>query len=154
MDNQSLYQQVIIDHARKPRHCYHMENPTHLAAGKNPVCGDDVTVFVKAKDDQVVEISFSGSGCAICMASSMMSEWASGKSVADVLASIDAFIAMQTKDTGMDYSVQLGKCSILAGVKHYPLRIKCATLAWHALKAAVQASQNSSESNQQTVSTE
>lgn len=153
MDDQSLYQQVIIDHAHKPRHKYHMQEPTQLAAGKNPVCGDDVTVFVKTKDDQVIEISFEGSGCAICMASaSLMSEWAEGKSKAEVLAIIKDFIEMQTEDSEKDYADSLGKCSILQGVKHYPLRIKCATLAWHALKAAVET--NIMNDYEKTVSTE
>jgi len=150
MDNKALYQQVIIDHARKPRHFYRMENPTQLAAGKNPVCGDDVTVFIKSKDGCVIEVSFEGSGCAICMASaSLMSEWAEGKSKEDVLKIIDDFIEMQTQDSEKDYESSLGKCSILEGVKHYPLRIKCATLGWHALKAAVE-----SNTNETTVSTE
>jgi nitrogen fixation NifU-like protein len=150
MDNQALYQQVIIDHARRPRHNYRMQEPTQLAAGKNPVCGDDVTVFIKSKDGCVIEVSFEGSGCAICMASaSLMSEWAEGKSKEEVLAIVQDFIEMQTIDVDKDYEGSLGKCSILKGVRHYPLRIKCATLAWHALKAAVE-----SETNQTTVSTE
>jgi nitrogen fixation NifU-like protein len=150
MDNQALYQQVIIDHARKPRHCYRMKNPTHMASGKNPVCGDDITVYIELNDSQVLEVSFEGSGCAICMASaSMMSEHARGKSKEDVLKVIHAFIDMQTHHDEKDYETTLGKCSILEGVKHYPLRIKCATLAWHALKAAVE-----SDKNSLTVSTE
>ena len=144
MDNQALYQQVIIDHARKPRHCYRMSDPTQLASGKNPVCGDDITVYIQLKDDHVLEVSFEGSGCAICMASaSMMSEWTQGKSKDEVLSIIKNFIEMQTKDLNIDYEKTLGKCSILEGVKHYPLRIKCATLAWHALKAAVESDKNS-----------
>jgi nitrogen fixation NifU-like protein len=150
MDNQALYQQVIIDHARKPRHCYRMDNPTQMASGKNPVCGDDITVYIELNDGQVLEVSFEGSGCAICMASaSMMSEHARGKSKEDVLKVIDDFIGMQTNHDENDYEKTLGKCSILEGVKHYPLRIKCATLAWHALKAAVE-----SDKNSLTVSTE
>jgi nitrogen fixation NifU-like protein len=153
MDNKALYQQVIIDHARKPRHCYHMQEPTSLASGKNPVCGDDVTVFLKTNDGKVAEVSFQGTGCAICMASaSLMSEWAEGKSQQEVLGIITDFIEMQTEDLGKDYGDSLGKCSILEGVKHYPLRIKCATLSWHALKAAIESESTKTDNN--TVSTE
>ena len=96
MDDQALYQQVIIDHARKPRHQYKMPEPTRLAAGKNPVCGDDVTVFVKLNNDVIEELSFEGSGCAICMASaSLMSELLQQKTTADALFAIEAFIQMQ-----------------------------------------------------------
>ena len=150
MDNKELYQQVIIDHARHPRHCHAMEKPTSYAAGKNPVCGDEIVVFVRVKDDLVSEISFNGTGCAICMASaSLMSDMLQKKPVDTIRLTIKQFQSMLIAPEAIDDLGRLGKCAILEGVRHYPLRIKCATLAWHALAAALASNDQAS-----TVSTE
>jgi nitrogen fixation NifU-like protein len=150
MDNQELYQQVIIDHARNPRHKKTMEEPTGLAAGKNPVCGDEIIVFVKANNGTVEEVTFGGHGCAICTASaSLMADQIKGRSIEEAERVINLFHAMLVDDNVPDDLDELGKCEILEGVRQYPLRIKCATLAWHALAAALK-----SDGSEKEVSTE
>ena len=150
MDNKELYQQVIIDHARAPRHKYKLDNPTGYAAGKNPVCGDEIVVYVKEQDGLVTDIAFDGQGCAICLASaSLMSEQLQGKLLLEVEKQIKQFQHMLIAPEAPEELDMLGKCEILEGVRHYPLRIKCATLAWHALSAALHTNKDD-----QTVSTE
>ena len=132
-----LYQQVILDHNRKPRNCYVMSCATRTADGHNPLCGDTVKVYLRISDGRIEEISFQGSGCAICTAStSLMTESVKGKTVAETTQLFRTFHDMLTgvaEEQGLD----LGKLVVFEGVREYPVRVKCATLAWHTLKAAI-----------------
>lgn len=131
-----LYQEVILDHGRKPRNFGELQDPTHMAEGFNTLCGDRVLVSLAVRDDRVEEIRFKGSGCAICMASaSLMTQMIRGKSVAEVR---ELFTQFQRAVTVEDApSGELGELEALTGVKNYPNRVKCATLAWHAVKDAL-----------------
>lgn len=132
-----LYQEVILDHGRKPRNFGGLESPTHAAEGFNTLCGDRVLVSLSVSDGTVKEIKFTGTGCAICMASaSMMTQMVQGKSVEEVR---DLFRRFQQAVTveGADEE-GLGELQALTGVKNYPTRVKCATLAWHAVKDAIE----------------
>jgi nitrogen fixation protein NifU and related proteins len=138
-DLRDLYQEVILDHNKRPRNFGPMANPTAQARGHNPLCGDRVTVYVRIEDERIADVSFEGSGCAISRASaSLMTDSVKGGTVADADALFQAFQALMTAgpastpDTG-----DIGKLEVLAGVRDYPSRIKCATLAWHALQAAM-----------------
>lgn len=138
MDLQELYQEVILDHNRRPRNFRTLEG-ARKAEGFNPLCGDRLTVFLKVDDGVVRDVAFQGSGCAISKASaSLMTESIKGKTVADVAALFDRFQRMITAkpDSPLD---QLGKLAALAGVRQFPVRVKCATLAWHTLRAALDA---------------
>lgn len=134
----SLYQEVILDHSRHPRHFGEMANATHQATGANPLCGDEMTIFVNLVDQTIQNIQFTGSGCAIMMASaSLLSEHLYGKTL---LQAQDCFAAfLQLVQTGGDTKPEapLGKLKIFASVHHFPIRVKCATLPWHALKEAL-----------------
>ncbi len=137
-----LYQQVILDHNKKPRNFHKIENATHSAEGYNPLCGDHYTVYANVKDDKLEDISFEGAGCAISKSSaSLMTESVKGKDLAEVNEMLDDFFAMVTDDNKFDkpvkISAKLKKVSLLQGVCAYPTRIKCATLAWHALRNAL-----------------
>jgi nitrogen fixation NifU-like protein len=134
-----LYQQVIIDHSRKPRNFRALAHPTRHAEGFNPLCGDRVTVEVDLTDDTIRDIGFQGSGCAISKASaSMMTADLKGKTVAEAETAFDRFHAMVTNGEHSDESAErLGKLAVFAGVREFPSRIKCATLAWHTLRAAL-----------------
>jgi nitrogen fixation NifU-like protein len=134
-----LYQQVILDHNKKPRNFSKMENPTHLCPGHNPLCGDHLTIFVEAKDRQIVNISFEGSGCAISKASaSMMTEAVKGKSFDEAKSKFNNFHDMLVGDLDVEKdSHNLGKLAIFSGVKEYSSRVKCASLSWHALIGAL-----------------
>lgn len=130
-----LYQQVIIDHGRKPRNFYEIKNPTCSHEGFNPLCGDQVKVFVKLENDRVMEVSFTGSGCAISTAAaSLMTEIVKGKTIG-VIEKI--FLAYQNLVKTGSSEIDLDKLAILAGVAAYPMRVKCATLVWHTLIAAL-----------------
>ena len=138
-----LYQQVILDHNKKPRNFHKIENATHSAEGYNPLCGDHYTVYANVKDDKLEDISFEGAGCAISKSSaSLMTESVKGKDLAEVNEMLDDFFAMVTDDNKFDkpvkISAKLKKVSLLQGVCAYPTRIKCATLAWHALRNALE----------------
>jgi nitrogen fixation NifU-like protein len=136
-DLSDLYQEVILDHNRRPRNFGTLEAWTHRAEGHNPLCGDRLTLQVRLEGDMVSEIAFEGSGCAISRASaSLMTDSVKGRSVADVRVLFDRFHRMVT--TPPDAEVEdLGKLSALAGVREFPVRVKCASLAWHTLKAAL-----------------
>jgi nitrogen fixation NifU-like protein len=145
-DLNDLYQQVIIDHSKRPRNFRVMANPTREAQGQNPLCGDNFTVYMQMENDVVRDVSFQGSGCAISMASaSMMTEALKGKSKADAEKMFDQFHSMITKGAAADEN--LGKLGVLVGVNKFPARVKCAILSWHAVHAAI-------EGGQQVVSTE
>ena len=132
-----LYQQVILDHNRKPRNCYVMSCATRTADGHNPLCGDTVKVYLRISDGRIEEISFQGSGCAICTAStSLMTESVKGKTVAETTELFRGFHDMLT-GVAAEQGLDLGKLMVFEGVREYPVRVKCATLAWHTLKAAI-----------------
>lgn len=137
----SLYQEVIIDHGRRPRNKRVMEACSCQARGKNPLCGDTLVVFLKTEQDQIIDICFEGQGCAISMASaSLMTETIQGKSVAQAQACFAAFHAFITSPEAPEQTQLegLGKLQILSGVRDYPARVKCATLAWHTLAHALE----------------
>jgi nitrogen fixation protein NifU and related proteins len=144
-----LYQEVILDHNRKPRNFRKLEGANRNAEGHNPLCGDRVTVYLHLDGDTVKDVSFEGVGCAISTASaSLMTESVKGKRVDDALAVFDSFHEMVTSDPhNMPETARLGKLAAFAGVCEFPLRVKCATLAWHTMKAAI-------ENETQPVSTE
>lgn len=136
MDLTELYQAVILDHNRRPRNFGRLEHPDRTAAGDNPVCGDQFTVFMNLKDNTIDEISFHGQGCAISKASgSVMTSMMKGKSAEEAKELFDEFHRMLT--TGEFDPEDLSDMSAFAGVHQYPARIKCATLAWHAALAAL-----------------
>jgi nitrogen fixation NifU-like protein len=136
-DLRELYQEVIIDHSKHPRHHYSMEQPSHRAQGYNPLCGDKLTVFLKIDQDRIQEISFMGCGCAISQASaSLMTDAVQGMSTESAYALFQRFHHMlTTEDT--EPPANMDKLTILAGVRAFPARVKCATLAWHTLEAAL-----------------
>jgi nitrogen fixation NifU-like protein len=138
-DLTDLYQEVILDHNRRPRNFGALPDADCQAQGHNPLCGDRLTVYVRLNDDAIGDIRFEGSGCAISKASaSLMTEAIKGKSIASAIAAFDRFQALMT--TPIDVAVDLeglGKLEALAGVREFPMRVKCATLAWHTLKAAL-----------------
>jgi nitrogen fixation NifU-like protein len=135
-DLRELYQEVIFDHNRHPRNFRAMEQASHAADGYNALCGDQLTVYVKVQDDVVVEASFVGHGCAISTASaSLMTEAVKGKTVAEVEALFRDMHAMLTEAHPEDRD--FGKLEVLAGVREFPSRVKCATLAWHTLHNAL-----------------
>ena len=128
----ALYQEVIIDHGRHPRNFGSMPEATHVLEGYNPLCGDQLKLFLAIKDDKIEKAMFEGSGCAISMASaSLMSQQLSGKTLEDAKQLFHWFHSMVVdKQTPNEH---LGKLAILEGVKEFPARVKCATLSWHTL---------------------
>jgi len=140
-----LYQEIILDHYKKPRNAGRIEQPTCNASGDNPLCGDKLAVGVRMKGDVLEDIRWQGAGCAISTASaSLMSEAVKGKSKAEIDALFEKFHAMVT---GTGPSEGLDKLEVFSGVSEFPVRVKCASLAWHTLKAAL-------EGNKDPVSTE
>ena len=132
-----LYQEVILDHNRQPRNCYVLDCANRSADGHNPLCGDTVKVYLRIDDGRIEEISFQGSGCAICTAStSLMTESVKGKTVAEATELFRVFHDMLT-GVAAEQGVDIGKLKVFEGVREYPVRVKCATLAWHTLKAAI-----------------
>src|SRR5688572_781936 len=136
-DLSDLYQEVILDHNRSPRNFRRLDGASHHAEGYNPLCGDRVTVFVKIDGDRIADVAFEGSGCAISKASaSLMTDRLKGSTVTEARDLFDRLHRMVTTPT--DQGVEdLGKLSVLAGVREFPVRVKCASLAWHTLKAAM-----------------
>jgi nitrogen fixation NifU-like protein len=137
-DLSDLYQEVILDHNKRPRNFHVVDSASHQAEGFNPLCGDRLHLYLKVEDDVVTEVGFQGSGCAISKASaSIMTDSVKGRPVAEVQDLFRRFHAMVT--TPPDQSVEdMGKLSALAGVREFPVRVKCASLAWHTLKAALE----------------
>lgn len=134
-DPRELYQEIIIDHNRNPRNHHLMTDATTQANGFNPLCGDKLTLFLKIADGLITDISFQGRGCAISQASaSLMTEALRGKTVAEAHQLFSRFHQMVTTD---EVGQHLDKLNVLAGVRSYPARVKCATLAWHTLEAAL-----------------
>lgn len=134
-----LYQELIIDHGRRPRNYGVLADANHKAEGFNPLCGDRITLFVKTRDGVIEDVHFEGTGCAISTASaSLMSEALKGKSEAEARALFDGFHALVTGHERAEVAgPPLGKLEVLAGVAEFPARVKCATLAWHTLVAAL-----------------
>ena len=146
-DLHDLYQEVILDHNRNPRNYRIIDPSSHHADGFNPLCGDKVSVYLDVKDGVIHDVSFQGDGCAISTASaSLMTEALKGKTVQQARRLFEGFHDLVTTDVAPD-DVAFGKLEVLAGVKEYPTRVKCATLAWHTLQAAL-------ADKQQPVSTE
>ena len=134
-----LYQEVILDHNKNPRNFHKLEDANHYAEGRNPLCGDHYTIYVIVKDEIVQDIAFEGSGCAISKASaSIMSQEMKGKTVAEVQGIFDIFHKVVTgEEDVMNHLEKLGKLAAFAGVAEFPVRVKCATLAWHAMHTAL-----------------
>ena len=143
-----LYQEVILDHGKSPRNFGKLDGATDDAHGHNPLCGDTVTIYVKVNDGVIDDIQFEGRGCAISVASaSMMTEILKGKSLDEAEAMFSRFHALvapeqQACAPGFE-APELDKLVVLAGVREFPMRVKCATLPWHTFKAAIE--HNSSE---------
>jgi nitrogen fixation NifU-like protein len=136
-DLSELYQEVILDHNRRPRNFRVLEKPSHHAEGYNPLCGDRLALFLSVEADRIADVGFQGSGCAISRASaSLMTDAVKGRSIGEARILFERFHRMVT--TPPDRAVEdLGKLSVLAGVREFPVRVKCASLAWHTLKAAL-----------------
>ena len=136
-DLRELYQQVILDHNKSPRNYGKIENPDAFAHGNNPLCGDTIDIYLKIDNNIITDVKFEGAGCAICTSSaSMMTEALIGKSEKDAESLFDLFHKVLTEDEITELS-KLGKLAVLTGVKDYPVRVKCATLAWHTFHAAL-----------------
>ncbi|HYU79366.1 MAG TPA: SUF system NifU family Fe-S cluster assembly protein [Vicinamibacterales bacterium] len=136
-DLTDLYQEVILDHNRRPHNFRAIEEPTRTQEGFNPLCGDRLTVYVKLEGDVIRDVAFQGTGCAISKASaSLMTDTLKGKTVEQARTIFDRFHEMITSSPEVP-PPDLGKLSALAGVREFPTRVKCASLAWHTLKAAV-----------------
>ncbi len=134
-----LYQEVILDHNKNPRNFREIETATQTADGNNPLCGDALRVYVEVEDDRVKDVAFKGSGCAISKASaSMMTQVVKGKMRAEAEVLFDEFHKMVTGELDADAEENsLGKLKIFAGVLEFPARVKCASLSWHTLHAAL-----------------
>lgn len=145
-DLQELYQEMILDHNRRPRNFRAIQDGRY-AEGYNPLCGDRITVYLRLHNDVIEDVSFQGSGCAISKASaSLMTESVKGKTLAEAEGLLERFHQMITAPPEAPPD-NLGKLTVLAGVRQFPVRVKCASLAWHTLRAAA-------EARQQVVSTE
>ncbi|MGQ0766453.1 MAG: Fe-S cluster assembly sulfur transfer protein SufU [Gemmatimonadota bacterium] len=139
MELTALYQDVILDHNRSPRNFGAMDGATAKAGGHNPLCGDEVTVWVRVEGDTIANISFVGQGCAISKASaSMMTQAVRGKSRDEAAGIFERFHSMVTGGAGSASDPALGKLKVFSGVARFPTRVKCASLAWHAMKEALE----------------
>lgn len=137
-DYKALYQEVILDHNKKPRNYGTLEHPTHHADGKNPLCGDHIEVDLNLNGENIEAISFHGDSCAICKASaSMMTSAVKGRTRADAETLTQEFLAMSTGKLDPASSDRIGRLSVFAGVRDLPTRVKCAILPWHTLHAAL-----------------
>jgi nitrogen fixation NifU-like protein len=135
-----LYQEVILDHSRHPRHFGALAAPTHTAEGHNPLCGDRVKIFLQVNDqDRIHDVSFQGRGCAISVASaSLMTELLKGRTVAEAEELMGGFLSLVKGDDAARLNEpDRDRLQVMAGVSAFPMRVKCATLAWHAMKAAL-----------------
>ena len=137
-DLSDLYQEILLEHNRRPRNFRTLEDATHRAEGFNPLCGDEISLQLRVDEETVGDVGFQGHGCAISRASaSLLTQAVKGASTSDAMAMFDEFHRMLTEpDAELDYDL-LGDLEMLAGVIAYPTRIKCAILAWHTLKAAM-----------------
>jgi nitrogen fixation NifU-like protein len=144
-----LYQEAILDHYRRPRNFHKLEHSNRQADGYNPLCGDKLGIYLKIENGKIQDIGFAGSGCAISIASaSMMTESLKGKTEAEAQTIYDNFILLMAHHSvAQSCPEDMGKLTVFSNVRDYPVRVKCATLAWHTLHAAL-------ECKQETVSTE
>ena len=146
-DIKDLYQEIIVDHNRNPRNFGIIDNADKIIEGFNPLCGDKLKLYLKTEGQNIADISFDGSGCAISVASaSLMTDAMKGKSINDAELLFNSFHELITNENGAD-GKSLGKLAVLAGVKDFPARVKCATLCWHTLHSAI-------TGDKETVSTE
>ena len=137
-DLQDLYQELILDHGSRPRNLKRLADANHSAEGYNPLCGDKVKVYVNLDGEVVKDISFEGAGCAISTASaSIMTETLKGKTRAEADALFEMFHDLVTGQERKLDSPELGKLAVFSGVSEFPMRVKCATLSWHTLRAAI-----------------
>jgi len=139
-DLREIYQEVILDHNRNPRNHGRLDHPTHQAEGFNPLCGDQIHLTLRMDDGRITEVAFEGHGCAISTASSsLMTEYLKGMTPEEAEALFNAFHSRLMGEEPPEESreVELGKLEALEGVKEYPIRVKCATLPWHTLLAAI-----------------
>jgi nitrogen fixation protein NifU and related proteins len=138
-----LYQQVILDHNKRPRNYHSLESASGKSEGFNPLCGDRIIVYVQLEGDQIKDVSFEGSGCAISKASaSLMTESVKGKSKEEIEVIFKKVHQMLTAPPDASIDIRdLGKLAAFSGVREFPVRVKCATLAWHTLNAAIQKKQ-------------
>jgi nitrogen fixation NifU-like protein len=138
-DLRDLYQELILDHNKRPRNFKKLDGANRSAEGYNPLCGDKVKIYLRLEDGRVQDVSFEGSGCAISKASaSVMTESLKGKTVAEVEVLFNRFRDLVTGKESGSPACDLGKLVVFSGVCEFPTRVKCATLAWHALFAAMQ----------------
>ena len=138
MELQDLYRDVILDHNRQPRNFGHLEHPDAHAEGHNPLCGDKLSLDLKFNGDRLEDVRFEGSGCAISTASaSLMTEAVKGKDRAAIAALFDKVHALLTQ-ADAPAAPELGKLAALSGVREFPMRVKCASLCWHTLNAALE----------------
>ncbi len=138
-DLRELYQTVILDHNKNPRNFRTPESANRTARGNNPLCGDKITVHATVEGDRVADVAFEGSGCAISTASaSLMTQAVKGLSLDEAEKLFRSFHALLTTDVvAADDAAELGKLAVFSGVREFPIRVKCATLAWHTLRAAL-----------------
>jgi nitrogen fixation NifU-like protein len=147
-DLRDLYQEVILEHSKAPRNFHDLADADHKAEGFNPLCGDQFTVYLRMDGDSIRDISFQGAGCAISKASaSVMTQIMKGKSRAEAEKLFERFHKLVTGEEPPKSGEDLGKLAVFSGVSEYPARVKCATLAWHTLQAAL-------KDQQEPVSTE
>ena len=143
-DLRDLYQEVILDHGKNPRNFRHPEDASHEALGNNPLCGDRLTVYLRLDENQNIrDAAFEGKGCAISIASaSMMTDMVKGKPLAEAQALFERFHRMCTGDddggVADGFEDELEKLKVMSGVRQFPMRVKCATLAWHTMNAAAE----------------
>jgi len=132
-----LYQEIILDHSKRPRNFHKMDDANRKAEGYNPLCGDRLRLYLKMENGVVKDASFEGAGCAISTASaSLMTESLKGKTKEEAMVLLDRFHDLLTTDSAV--TAELGKLAVFCGVRDYPARVKCATLCWHTLKSALE----------------
>ena len=137
-DLRELYQEVILDHNKNPKNFKKLENASHTSEGYNPLCGDRINLYLQIEDDRIEDISFEGSGCAISKASSsVMTGELKGKSLAEAKELFKKFQGIITGKTEADFT-GLDKLAVFAGVREFPIRVKCAALAWHTMLEAIE----------------
>ncbi len=140
-DLRELYQEQILEHSKAPRNFRELQNANHKAEGYNPLCGDHFTIYLDLEGDKIHDVTFQGSGCAISKASaSMMTQIVKGKSKEEAAKLFEQFHSLVTGQANGDRE-SLGKLDVFAGVSEFPVRVKCATLAWHTLQAAMEGTQ-------------
>ena len=141
-DLRELYQEVILDHSKRPRHFREMPEAHFHADGHNPLCGDRITVYLRLEGDVIEDVSFQGAGCSISTASaSMMADALRGKTVAEAKSLFERFHDLVTSDPSHaadNTAPELGKLAVFSGVCEFPMRVKCASLSWHTMKAALE----------------